>query len=307
MKKGAQQNALHGTLQKSARQDSGAQQEVPKLDWQKSSLIPAIVQDATSKEVLMLAFMDKEAFALTLQTRQMHYFSRSKGRIWKKGETSGHIQRVKSAFVDCDNDALLFLVEQVGAACHTGNKSCFFQSIGEVDSGVNLGAKTAGAESASQKSKIVESKKAESEGAESKNYATHLDSANSVDSTTLATPVPKPNSAFAYDIYGVIDTLYHTLLERKFAKGDTSYTASLYEKGVNTFGKKIIEEAGEVVLALKDADRAQIVYECADLVYHVMVGLAYNNIHPEQISQELARRFGLSGIDEKAQRKANKA
>ena len=232
------------------------------------------MQDATSKEVLMLAFMDKEAFALTLQTRQMHYFSRSKGRIWKKGETSGHIQRVKSAFVDCDNDALLFLVEQAGAACHTGNKSCFFQSIGKVDSG----AKIASAESASP----------ESEGAESNS-------------------AQKPNSASAYDIYGVIDTLYHTLLERKFAKGDTSYTASLYEKGVNTFGKKIIEEAGEVVLSLKDADRAQIVYECADLVYHVMVGLAYNNIHPEQISQELARRFGLSGIDEKAQRKANKA
>lgn len=282
LNQGARQNA-----QDSTPQDSGVQQEIPKLDWQKSSLIPAIVQDATSKEVLMLAFMDKEAFILTLQTRQMHYFSRSKGRIWKKGETSGHIQRVKSAFVDCDNDTLLFLVEQVGAACHTGSKSCFFQSIGQVDSGVDSGAKTASAESANQKSKIVESKRAESEGVES-------------NSTTSA---PKPNSTFTYDIYGVIDTLYHTLLERKFAKGDTSYTASLYEKGVNTFGKKIIEEAGEVVLALKDADRAQIVYECADLVYHVMVGLAYNNIHPEQISQELARRFGLSGIDEKAQRK----
>ena len=99
-----------------------------------------------------------------------------------------------------------------------------------------------------------------------------------------------------------MDTLYHTLLERKSALESSSYTASLYAKGVNGFGKKIVEEAGEVVLALKDKDSTQIVYECADLLYHTLVGLAYYNIHPEQVLAELQRRLGLSGLKEKARR-----
>ncbi|MDR2789590.1 MAG: bifunctional phosphoribosyl-AMP cyclohydrolase/phosphoribosyl-ATP diphosphatase HisIE, partial [Campylobacteraceae bacterium] len=82
-----------------------------------------------SGEALMLAYMNEEAYNLTLQTKFAHYFSRSKQRIWKKGETSGNTQSVKEIFLDCDNDALLLKVEQKGAACHTGNKTCFFKNI----------------------------------------------------------------------------------------------------------------------------------------------------------------------------------
>lgn len=238
---------------------------VARLDWDKSPLIPAVVQDSSTKEVLMLAFMDKQALQLTLESGYMHYFSRSKDRIWKKGERSGHTQKVESIALDCDNDALLFFITQVGAACHTGHKSCFFHKLD------------------SSKLSALESKTLES---------------NALDSSS------KAHTSDLSQVYGIMDTLYHTLLERKSVSESSSYTASLYAKGVNGFGKKIIEEAGEVLLALKDKDSAQIVYECADLLYHILVGLAYYNIHPEQVLAELQRRLGLSGLEEKAQRKA---
>lgn len=236
---------------------------VARLDWDKSPLIPAVVQDSSTKEVLMLAFMDKQALQLTLESGYMHYFSRSKNRIWKKGERSGHTQKVESIALDCDNDALLFTITQVGAACHTGHKSCFFHKLD------------------SSKLSALESKTLESNAPESSS---------------------KAHTSDLSQVYGIMDTLYHTLLERKSAPESSSYTASLYAKGVNGFGKKIIEEAGEVLLALKDKDSAQIVYECADLLYHILVGLAYYNIHPEQVLAELQRRLGLSGLKEKARR-----
>lgn len=100
------------------------------LDFKKQNgLIPVIVKDAQSKEVLMLAYMNEESYALTLETQQMHYWSRSRGEIWHKGATSGHYQYLKSLKTDCDQDTLLATVEQVGAACHTGEYSCFFTEI----------------------------------------------------------------------------------------------------------------------------------------------------------------------------------
>ncbi len=104
---------------------------VPSPDFEKGGgLIAAIAQDATSKEVLMLAWMNEEAYEKTLESGEAHYFSRSRKCLWHKGATSGHIQKVRSLMLDCDNDALLLLVEQVGGiACHTGVPSCFFQEI----------------------------------------------------------------------------------------------------------------------------------------------------------------------------------
>ena len=91
-------------------------------------LIPAIVQDAASGDVLMLAFMDPQAWYLTLETGEAHYYSRTRKKVWRKGETSGHVQRVKAVYLDCDEDTVLLKVEQVGgAACHTGYRSCFYR------------------------------------------------------------------------------------------------------------------------------------------------------------------------------------
>jgi len=99
------------------------------LDFGKmGGLIPAIVQDAASGEVLMLAFMDPQAWNLTLKTGEAHYYSRTRQKVWRKGETSGHVQRVQAVYLDCDADTVLLQVEQVGgAACHTGYRSCFYR------------------------------------------------------------------------------------------------------------------------------------------------------------------------------------
>lgn len=221
-----------------------ANDAIEKIDWQKQELLPVIVQDATTHEVLMMAYMDKEALRLSLETKTAHYFSRSKQRLWKKGESSGHTQQIESFFLDCDNDTLLIKVKQNGVACHTGRKSCFFTKLesGEVVSDVEV-------------------------------------------DTTAA--------------YGVIDTLYHTIQERKNADPSESWTAKLLSKGENTILKKVVEEAGEYCFAHKDNDEDEMIYEAADLTYHMLVALASKNISPDRIKQELARRFGMSGIAEK--------
>ena len=225
------------------------QEILNRIDWAKQELLPVIVQDNANNEVLMMAYMNKEALELSLKTNIAHYFSRSKQRIWKKGESSGHIQTIHSFSIDCDNDTLLIKVTQEGVACHTGRRSCFFTEL------------TSGATTAD------------------------------VEVNTEA-------------MYGVIDTLYHTIQERKNADPSTSWTAKLFSKGENTILKKVIEESGEFTFAFKDNDEHEMVYEAADLTYHMLVALAYKNISPDRIKQELIRRFNISGIAEKSARES---
>ena len=109
-----------------------------KPDFSKSSVLPVIAQDYLSKDVLMLAYMNEEAWNLTLQKGFVHYFSRSRNRIWMKGESSGHTQRVIEIMLDCDLDAVLIMVEQNGgAACHEGYKSCFYRSFKDGEGFIN--------------------------------------------------------------------------------------------------------------------------------------------------------------------------
>ena len=220
-----------------------------KIDWEKmDNLIPVITQDATSNEVLMLAYMNQEALELTIKTNYAHYFSRSKQRIWKKGESSNHLQQIVEILVDCDNDTLLLKVNQEGVACHTGRKSCFFTNL------------------------------------------TTNETVFDVQIDTTAS-------------YGVIDTLYHTICERKNDDPSKSYTAKLLKGKQNSMLKKIVEEAGEFTFAIKDDNTEEAIYEAADITYHILVALASKNINPDRIKQELARRFGISGIEEKNSRK----
>ncbi|MDE7448203.1 MAG: bifunctional phosphoribosyl-AMP cyclohydrolase/phosphoribosyl-ATP diphosphatase HisIE, partial [Helicobacter sp.] len=188
----------------------------------------------------------------TLATKEVHYFSRSKNRIWKKGETSGNTQKLLRLWVDCDSDCLLLCVQQKGDACHTLHRSCFFREIG-------------------------------------------LDDVAQNDSEDVSKQIAT---------YGVIETLYHTLCARKSADKTQSYTAQLFAKGENTIGKKIVEESAELAFAIKDKDKHDIVYEAADVLYHMLVGLASVDVAPEHVFGELARRMGTSGIAEKASRKA---
>ncbi len=215
------------------------------VDWKKvDGLLPVVVQDARSKEVLMLAYMNEEAYGLTCKSGYAHYFSRTKQRLWKKGESSGRVQKVEALFLDCDNDTLLLHVTQTGVACHTGRPSCFFNRI---DTGEVIGQE---------------------------------------DTDTVA-------------MYGIVDHLYHVINERKHADPKSSYVAKLYAKGENTFLKKVAEEAAEFCFAIKDNNTQEAIYEAADLLFHTLVALGYRDIHPDRVKQELARRFGLSGIEEK--------
>src|SRR5690606_16789427 len=99
------------------------------LKFDRNGLIPAIVQDAYTQDVLMLAYMNEESLNMTIETGFAHYWSRSREQLWKKGETSGNIQEVKEIYYDCDSDSLLLKVEQRGSACHTGNRTCFFREL----------------------------------------------------------------------------------------------------------------------------------------------------------------------------------
>jgi phosphoribosyl-ATP pyrophosphohydrolase/phosphoribosyl-AMP cyclohydrolase len=99
------------------------------LRWDERGLIPAVVQEADTGEVLMVAWMDRAALEATLSTGQSHFWSRSRGTLWRKGETSGHTQHVEGLYVDCDADVLLVQVHQDGVACHTGNRTCFFRAL----------------------------------------------------------------------------------------------------------------------------------------------------------------------------------
>ncbi len=101
-----------------------------KVNWRKlNGLLPVITQDYKTKNVLMLGFMDKEALKKTLKEGRVTYFSRTRKKLWTKGETSGNFQIVKDIWLDCDNDTLLIKIKQIGSVCHTGNKTCFYQKI----------------------------------------------------------------------------------------------------------------------------------------------------------------------------------
>ncbi|MBP7791916.1 MAG: phosphoribosyl-AMP cyclohydrolase [Candidatus Goldbacteria bacterium] len=116
--------------------------DVKKIKFNSDGLIAAIAQDYKTKDVLMIAWMNKEALIKTLETKKAHYWSRSRGKLWMKGEESGNVQKVMEIYVDCDMDAILMKVEQIGkAACHTGYKSCFYRKLGKNMILKNVGGK----------------------------------------------------------------------------------------------------------------------------------------------------------------------
>jgi phosphoribosyl-AMP cyclohydrolase len=96
------------------------------IAWNEQGLVPAIAQDSITKDILMVAWMNREALAETVATNRGVYFSRSRAKLWRKGEESGHVQQVKEIRIDCDNDVVLLMIDQTGVACHTGRRSCFF-------------------------------------------------------------------------------------------------------------------------------------------------------------------------------------
>lgn len=174
-------------------------------------LLPVIAQDAASGEVLMLAWANREALDATLASGQAHYWSRSRSELWRKGATSGNTQQVRSVRLDCDGDALLYLVEQQGPACHTGARSCFFASLTE-DAPATVGA---------------------------------------------------PQQAV-----GLLDQV---VAQRLSELPVGSYVTHLHERGSGYVAQKVVEEAGEVIVAALQGKADELAAEAADLLFHLTV------------------------------------
>ncbi len=210
------------------------------LVFDERGLIPAVVQDWRDGTVLMLGFMNREALEKTLQTKSVHFWSRSRNSLWEKGERSGHRLLLKDLFVDCDRDTVLVKAEPVGPTCHTGERACFF---------------------------------------------------------TRMTPEGMPEAGKTQDAFGgILERVYQTIQDRKRSPRAGSYVSSLFEGGPDRILKKVVEEAGEVLLGSKGGKRDEVIGEVADLFFHTLVVLGYHDITPEEVYQELASRFGKPGL-----------
>ena len=196
------------------------------LKFDENGLIPAIVQDHYTKEVLTLAYMNAESLAVTIDERRTCFWSRSRRELWRKGETSGNVQHVVSITADCDGDALVVDVVKDGPACHTGAESCFFNEIYLSDE----------------------------------------------------------LKAFSYE------GLYELIRGRKTDPKEGSYTSYLFAKGLEKILKKVGEECTEVIIAGGKSDKAETVFEIADLTYHVMVLMVQLGITVEDVTRELEKR-----------------
>ncbi|TMF34158.1 MAG: bifunctional phosphoribosyl-AMP cyclohydrolase/phosphoribosyl-ATP diphosphatase HisIE [Chloroflexi bacterium] len=208
--------------------------------WGPNGLAPAIVQDVADGRVLMLGWMDDEAWRVTQETGKVHFHSRTRDRLWRKGESSGHELVVREITLDCDADAILVAVDPVGPTCHRDTRSCF-----------------------------------DPDGAPS-------------ESTSQG--------------FGWLEGLWTTIASRASDRPEGSYTASLLDGGVNAAGRKVTEEATEVLIAAKDdaaaeaatsdrtATRDAVAGEAADLVYHALVLLAERGVSPSAVIDVLRGR-----------------
>jgi phosphoribosyl-ATP pyrophosphohydrolase/phosphoribosyl-AMP cyclohydrolase len=187
-------------------------------------LVPAIVQDVRTREVLTLAYMNRESLARTIETGETWFWSRSRNELWHKGETSGNTQQVVSLASDCDHDAIVVLVDPAGPACHTGARSCFDLEPNE-----------------------------------------HADG-------------------------GLLHELYEVIQSRRRDRSAGSYTAYLFDKGLDKILKKVGEESAETIIAAKNDDPKQLVAETADLLYHLLVLLVARDVNLDDVRDELARR-----------------
>jgi phosphoribosyl-ATP pyrophosphohydrolase/phosphoribosyl-AMP cyclohydrolase len=196
-------------------------ENLDQLKFDAQGLVPAIVQDVSTREVLMMAYMNREALELTLDKGESHFFSRSRGRIWHKGETSGNRQSVEQIRTDCDRDTLLVEVTPWGPACHNGTYSCF--------------------------------------------------------------EIEPTFDGFIRKLYGVIQG-------RKESRPEGSYTAYLFNSGLDKILKKIGEESAETIIAAKNESSADLVGEASDMIYHLLVLLVERGISLEEITRELESR-----------------
>jgi len=214
--------------------------------FNQQELMPAVVQDYKTKEVLMVAYVNQESLNLSLEKGETVFYSRSRQELWHKGETSGNTQEIKEIYYDCDQDTILFMVDPAGPACHTGENSCFYRKIAE--------------ETEAKAEKMMEMQQ----------------QAQTIESD--------------FETEKVVDFLYDLILSRKEEMPEGSYTTYLFEEGIDKILKKVGEESAEVIIASKNEPDDELIYETADLVYHMLVLLAERGVKPDQIRKELKKR-----------------
>lgn len=210
-------------------------------------LVPCVVQDADTGNLLMLAWMNHESFELTRQTGVVHFWSRSRKALWKKGETSGNTLALVELRLDCDRDAVLARARPAGPTCHTGATSCFF----------------------------------------------HVLAADGAVRTDDGVPAPRQH---------ILEALEQVIAARKVSTAEKSYTKSLLDGGPEKILGKIREEAGELCEELPAGPASAIAHEAADLLFHVLVGLAAREVPLAEVWATLEKRLGQSGHAEKAAR-----
>jgi len=208
--------------------------ELDNIKYNEKGLVPAVVQDANTREVLMVAYMNKEALHKTIETKRAWFYSRKRQKLWQKGETSGNFLEVKNIYYDCDEDTLLLQVVPKGPACHTGNYSCFYRSL--------------------------------------------LDNQRSAVEDKVKNPL------------GILKELVDIIDSRFAQRPEGSYIAKLYEGGKERILKKVGEEACEVIIASMSKNKAETIYETADLLFHLLIALRFDNITIEEVMAELKRR-----------------
>jgi phosphoribosyl-ATP pyrophosphohydrolase/phosphoribosyl-AMP cyclohydrolase len=265
------------------------------VKYNADGLVPAVTQDIRTDEVLMLAWMNEESLRKTIETGKVHYYSRSRQKLWLKGETSGHFQTVRSISVDCDGDTLLIKVDQTGAACHTGHRSCFFTRLDadKLKEGIGNGAETAETAKMVKSANTVEMSDAVIEEAVGSALdADAVPADNSMQSKTPANEDRADGDVADSNEAGpeVLEEVFGVILDRKLHPKEGSYTNYLFGKGTDKILKKISEEAGEVIIASKNGNNEEISAEAADLLYHLMVLLADRGMTWNDIYRELNHR-----------------
>lgn len=244
------------------------------VKFDRNGLIPAIAQHHQTGRILMVAWMNRESLQLTAEKNQAIYYSRSRQKLWHKGEESGHFQTVHEIRLDCDGDVIILQIEQHGGiACHTGRESCFYRKL-----------TATGWE-------IVD---------------VQLKDPSTIYTDKAKNQQPAISQQEQVDVLAYLGQL---MQQRKAADADTSYVASLYEKGLNKILEKVGEENIETIIAAKDyaaqttlENKYDLIYETADLWFHSIIMLGYFDLDPQLVLDELARRQGLSGLVEKASR-----
>ena len=210
------------------------------IKYSDDGLVPVVTQDGSSREVLMLAYANQDAILKTLETGQAHYYSRSRQELWHKGATSGHFQVIQDIRFDCDADTLLYIVHQTGAACHTGEYSCFYRSL--------------------DTSEIAKSEMAK------------------VDT----------------NIGEMMMVLEQTINSRYATMPEGSYVAKLHERGQGYIAQKVVEEAGETIVAALLDNPEEMAEEGADLLFHLGVLLKEKGVGWQAVADVLAERHAKS-------------